>query len=80
MSKQNLHIHTTYCDGKDIPEELVLEAVRRRFSSIGFSKHTYNKHSAYHHQMMPEDMGAYREEIRRLKAGYAGQSDIFCGL
>ena len=35
--KQNLHIHTTYADGKDKPEEIVVEAINRGFDSIGFS-------------------------------------------
>ena len=80
MSKQNLHIHTTYCDGKDTPEELVLEAIERGFASIGFSEHTYNEHSAYHHQMIPEAMDAYREDVLAVKAGYKDKIDIFCGL
>ena len=80
MSKQNLHIHTTYCDGKDTPEEVVLAAMAQGFDSIGFSEHTYNRHSAYPHQMMPEAMGAYRDEIKALKARCAGQIDVFCGL
>ena len=25
--KQNLHTHTTYCDGKDTPEEMILRAI-----------------------------------------------------
>ena len=80
MNKQNLHIHTTYCDGKDSPEALVLTAVERGFGSIGFAEHTFNKHSSYPHQMMPEDMGAYRDEIIALKTKYADKIDIFCGL
>ena len=28
MTFSNYHTHTTYCDGKDSPEELVREAVR----------------------------------------------------
>ena len=78
--KQNLHIHTTYVDGKDKPEEMVVEAIRKGFNSIGFSEHTYNKHSAYHHQMLPEDMAAYRKDVMAVKAKYEGKIDIFCGL
>ena len=37
--KQNLHTHSSYCDGKDTPEELVLYAISAGFSSIGFSGH-----------------------------------------
>ena len=41
ICKQNLHTHTNYTDGKDEPEELVLEAIKRGFSSIGFSEHSF---------------------------------------
>ena len=80
VSKQNLHIHSTYCDGKDTPEEIVLEALARGFNSIGFSEHTYNKYSTYHHQMMPEEMEAYRADVLAVKAKYEGKIDVFCGL
>ena len=39
--KQNLHIHTTYVDVKNTPEELIVEAINKRFDSIGFSEHIY---------------------------------------
>ena len=39
-SRQNLHIHTIYADGNDTPEELIVEAIKRKFGSIGFSEHT----------------------------------------
>lgn len=34
--KQNLHTHTCFCDGKDTPEELIQEALKRGFDSLGF--------------------------------------------
>ena len=53
---QNLHVHTTYADGKDRPEEIVLTAIEKGFSSIGFSEHTYMEFSDYPYQMTVEDM------------------------
>ena len=41
MYKQNLHIHTKYCDGKDTPEEMVIAACEKGFQSIGFSMHSF---------------------------------------
>ena len=79
-NKQNLHIHSTYADGKDRPEEMVLKAMERGFDSIGFSEHSYMPFSNYPYQMTVEDMARYKEEIRSLKAKYKGQIDIFCGL
>ena len=38
---QNLHQHTTFCDGKNTPEEIVLEAIKKGFGAIGFSGHCH---------------------------------------
>lgn len=78
--KQNLHIHTTYADGKDKPEEIILEAINKGFASIGFSEHSYMHFSNYPYQMTVEKMAEYKKEIRSLKAKYQGIIDIFCGL
>ena len=77
---QNLHIHTTYVDGKDSPEEIVLKAIEKGFDSIGFSEHTYSKFSDYPHQMKIEDMTKYKAEVDSLKEKYKDQIQIFCGL
>ena len=78
--KQNLHIHTVYGDGKDKPEEMILEAINQGFNSIGFSEHTYMPYSSYPYQMTVEDMEDYKNEISALKSKYKNQIDVFCGL
>ncbi len=77
---QNLHIHTTYADGKDSPEEIVLAAIQKGFDSIGFSEHTYMSFSDYPYQMTVADMLKYKNEILNLKEKYKNQIEIFCGL
>ena len=39
--KGNLHTHTTYCDGNNSPEEMVLDAISAGFNVLGFSGHSY---------------------------------------
>ncbi|MBQ8358327.1 MAG: histidinol-phosphatase HisJ family protein [Oscillospiraceae bacterium] len=78
--KQNLHMHTTYADGKDKPEALVQEAIARGFDSIGFSEHSYMYFSDFPDQMTIADTENYKKEIRALKAKYKGVIDIFCGM
>lgn len=79
-NKQNLHIHTTYSDGKNSAEELVIEAIKRGFDSIGFSEHSYMAFSDYPYQMKPEETADYINEISELKLKYKDKIDIFCGL
>lgn len=79
-TKQNLHIHSTYADGKDKPEEMILTAIQRGFDSIGFSEHSYMPFSSYPYQMTEEQAPVYQQEIRSLKVKYAGQIHIFCGM
>ena len=78
--KQNLHVHTNYADGKDTPEEIIVEAIQRGFTSIGFSEHSYMSFSSYPHQMTVPQTEDYKQEIAALKNKYKGTIDIFCGM
>lgn len=75
---QNLHQHSTFCDGKNTPEEIVLEAIAKGFGAIGFSSHCYMPYTTY--SMTPASTKDYRREITRLKEKYADQIDVFLGL
>ena len=77
--KQNLHTHTVRCDGIDLPEDMIRVAIEKGFDSIGFSGHSANIYSSYHH-ITPETTAAYQKEIYALKKKYEGQIEIFCGL
>jgi histidinol-phosphatase (PHP family) len=74
---QNLHTHTTYCDGKDTPEQMVRAAIAQGFDSIGFSEHAPTRSPSTPNE---EKLAAYRNEIRTLAREYEGKIDIFCGL
>ena len=78
--KQNLHIHTTYVDGKDSPEEIILDAIAKNFESIGFSEHSYTEFSNFPNQLTLPKMNAYQKEILELKDKYIDKINIFCGL
>ena len=73
---QNLHTHTTYCDGKDSVEEMIIAAYNMSFDSIGFSSHSFMKGCS-----LPESIiENYKSEIADLKVKYADKIDVFCGL
>lgn len=80
MHKQNLHTHTTYVDGKDAPEALLLEAIEKGFDSIGFSEHSHLPFSRSTSRFVGEELQRYCDEVRHLKEKYAGTLDVFCGL
>lgn len=76
---QNLHTHTSFCDGADTPEEMVQAAIALGMDSLGFSGH--GPSSAPDDAAMDKDsVSAYREEVLRLKEKYAGQLEVFLGL
>ena len=73
----NLHTHSTFCDGKNTPEEIVKEAIGRGFSAIGFSGHGYTDFDL---RYCMQDWEGYLAEIRRLKEQYRGKIEIYLGV
>ena len=76
---QNLHTHTKFDDGLDMPEEIVLYSIQKGFRSIGFSGHSY-MHYAPEHSMSLEGTEKYKTDISVLKEKYKDEIDVFCGL
>lgn len=78
MYIQNLHTHTSYCDGADTPEEMVVAAISKGFDSIGFSGHSYMSYSDYLGKT--DKTVEYKKEISRLKEAYKSKLKIYLGL
>lgn len=78
--KQNLHTHSTWCDGRATPREMIERALELGFDSLGFSGHTYMDYSDFLGKVTPETTAAYKKEIRALKEEYRGIIDIYLGL
>ena len=72
----NLHQHTTFCDGKSTAEEVILSALERGFSSIGFSGHGY---TPFDLRYCMNDVEGYIKEIKRLKEKYRGEIEVYLG-
>ena len=77
--KNNLHTHTTFCDGKHSPEEIVLSAIEKGMDTIGFSGHSHVPFDA-DWTMTPEKTEAYFAEVLRLKQAYADRICILLGI
>lgn len=85
--KANFHTHTTFCDGKNSAEEMVLAAIQKGFNALGFSSHCFHPlnpdfykpfDSLWH--IPSENINSYTNEISCLKKKYAGQIDIYLGF
>lgn len=79
MFKSNCHTHTQFCDGKSTAEEMVLSAIEKGFTSLGFSGHSPMDFEN-DWGMKKENVPLYIKEINRLKEKYQGKIDIICGI
>lgn len=77
--RQNLHTHTTFCDGLNPPEGMVLSAITKGMTSIGFSGHAFTEHDTSY-CMSRENTFKYRDEILALRDKYKDKIKIYIGL
>ena len=75
--KSNLHTHSTFCDGKNTCEEIVVAAIDKGFTSIGFSGHGYTDFDL---RYCIKDVEGYKNEVINLKEKYKGQIEIYLGV
>ena len=73
----NCHTHSVFCDGKNTIAEMAEEAYSRGFVSLGFSGHSENEADT---EWCLKNAKAYRAEVRRVQAEYAGKMRIWLGL
>lgn len=78
MILANFHTHTTFCDGANTPEDVVLSAISKGFYALGFSEHSpidFDPESG----MRTDDIPRYKSEILSLKEKYKDKLQIFLG-
>lgn len=73
----NFHTHTTFCDGKNTPEEIILAAIDKGFTAIGFSGHGYTEFDL---RYCMKDTAGYVQEIRRLQEKYKNKIQVYLGI
>lgn len=79
MITTNFHTHTSFCDGKNTPEEMVLAAIAKGFTALGFSGHCDLYLPCNEYSMTEESEPLYRKEVERLKQKYRDIITIYCG-
>lgn len=78
LYKENFHTHTTYCDGKNTPSEMIEKAIELGFDALGFSGHAYFDFPCGW-CMTKDGTKEYINEINALKKEYADKIKIYCG-
>lgn len=75
--KSNVHTHTQFCDGKEDMESLVVAAMAKGFTTLGFSPHSF---TPFDTSYCMKDFAAFKAEFDRLKAKYGGKINLLCGV
>lgn len=78
VEKINFHTHSTFCDGKNTVEEMVLSAVQKQFDILGFSGHSLFPFARSWH-IAPRDFSAYEKTVFEVKEKYKDKIQILCG-
>ena len=73
------HSHTLYTDGKNTAEEMVQEALRQGFVSLGFSEHALQDFD-FPYSLTDESERDYINTIQALKEKYQGQIALYLGI
>lgn len=79
MIKTNYHTHTEFCDGKNTTEEMVLAAIEKNISILGFSSHAMFPFSTDWH-INTKNYDAYIKTIKQLKEKYKTDIKIYTGF
>ena len=77
--KINFHTHSSFCDGKNTPEELIHSAIEKGFSILGFSSHSIYPFAEKWH-ISPNEHYHYVEHIKQLMQKYQNEIKILCGF
>ena len=76
---RDLHMHTSFSDGKNTPEEMVLCGIDLGMSEIGISDHSYLSFDSGY-TMQEGKIEAYKKEVLRLKELYKDKITVRLGI
>ena len=69
MCYYDLHVHSTFSDGKSTVEEIVLSAIEKGMSTIGISDHSYTPFDESY-CINKEKISEYISTVNELKEKY----------
>ncbi len=76
----DFHTHTTYCDGKSTPRQMVEAAYRMGLTDFGISGHADYSMWEPGFGMSDEILAAYKKELEALREEYAGKLNLYIGI
>ena len=79
MQNFDLHMHTSYCDGRDTAEDMIKAAAELGLDTVGLSGHSFTPHDQSY-CMSREGTERYIGEITSLKEKYADKIRVLLGL
>lgn len=76
---RDLHVHSNFSDGASSPEEIVLSAIAKGVTELGFSDHSYTSYDES--CCIPKNrVGEYRETVLALRETYRDRISIRLGI
>ena len=78
MTMRDLHVHTSFCDGANTPEEMAEAAYALGLSTLGFSGHSFVPFDTS--CMTRSGTEEYKARVRALAERYRGKMQILCGV
>lgn len=79
MVKADFHTHTSYCDGRNTPRDMVKAAYGMGLTDYGISGHAYFPYG-WDGGMTDETFKRYKEELYGLRKEYAGKMNLYIGI
>lgn len=79
MILEDFHVHSTFSDGKNTPDEVVRAALDMGMKRIGFSDHSRTKMDEGYCLREGAEV-EYKRAIGELKEKYRGKIEILCGI
>lgn len=79
MILKDLHVHSTYSDGKNTPREIIETAIKLGMETIGISDHSPLEFDSSY-CLNNKKINEYVEEIQILKKEYKNKIEVLCGM
>ena len=79
MIREDFHTHTTFCDGKNTPREMVEWALAHGMERIGLCHHSYTFFDP-DYCIAPLRDAEFIRTVGALKEEYRGKIEVYCGV